>query len=484
MISSFSCPFAKAGIVEDYADSTFSQWLFQGCLTAAGTAVGTYFGQPYYGMLAGQAAAAGITDLASWYAAGHTDQELNGAYTDYVSGLETDLGTTTLIDGGVRMYFNPGTEYAGTSFWSDGGSVFTDISVFIKGVGTVDGFEDDLDAGANSVSIKYLNSLVVPFNSICTTGFIVNGPTKKIFSQKDLFYSNHAFTAGSRISLASEPGYDNYNNKLTIRFPYNVFASASVYAYANFIPVSGASLPTTNNITPSSRPGGIPVDGSAVFDEETMKYYNAVTKQSYTAIDWAFDYESRTYTFTLEDGTTATVVYGDNEITFTDHGNTYTLAYPTETTGGGDGEGGGSGGGTILGLLGKLLDLLGGLITSLLNGLKSLFVPSEDFFSGSLADLKSLFDGKMGLITYPTSVVVNFFDRVTSLDSAAPVFAWTDIRFMDTTLISAGSYNLEDALTTPELQRLHQIYLDCVSAILIFGFLDLCYKKYRDVINK
>ena len=90
----------------------------------------------------------------------------------------------------------------------------------------------------------------------------------------------------------------------------------------------------------------------------------------------------------------------------------------------------------------------------------------------------------MGLITYPTSVLYNFFDRVSTLQSQEPVFTWTSISWMDHVLIPAGRFDFNDALSSPSLQQAHEVYLDVVNAILILNFLGLCYRKYREIVNK
>lgn len=48
-------------------------------------------------------------------------------------------------------------------------------------------------------------------------------------------------------------------------------------------------------------------------------YYNNVTNNYYTMSNWSYDYQSRTYFITLEDGTTITVQFGDNCLTITNN---------------------------------------------------------------------------------------------------------------------------------------------------------------------
>lgn len=79
---------------------------------------------------------------------------------------------------------------------------------------------------------------------------------------------------------------------------------------------------------------GIYVDNSdnyytdvTIIDETNNKYYDMTTNNNYTMSNWSYDYASRTYFITLEDGTTVTVQFGDDCMTITKNDVTNSYQY-------------------------------------------------------------------------------------------------------------------------------------------------------------
>ena len=136
---------------------------------------------------------------------------------------------------------------------------------------------------------------------------------------------------------------------------------------------------------------------------------------------------------------------------------------------------------TLWGWLTGIKDAIIGLPARIADAVKALFIPDEAFFDTAVADLQTTFQGRMGLLTYPMSVLYNFTDRVMNIQDQEPILRWDTVNFMDHQLIPAGQYNLNDGLQTPALKTAHDIYFIVVNAVMILAFLDLCWKKYREV---
>lgn len=83
-----------------YVNSSFAQFVVGSGLSIGGTAAGAYFGHPVAGEMVGSALAAGISDLASYYAAGYTDDDYYTAESDYVSTLDRTTAQTGISVGG------------------------------------------------------------------------------------------------------------------------------------------------------------------------------------------------------------------------------------------------------------------------------------------------------------------------------------------------------------------------------------------------
>lgn len=60
-------------------------------------------------------------------------------------------------------------------------------------------------------------------------------------------------------------------------------------------------------------------NNNTIINETTNNYYDMTTNNYYTMSNWSYDYQSRTYFVTLEDGTTITVQFGDDCLTITNN---------------------------------------------------------------------------------------------------------------------------------------------------------------------
>lgn len=60
-------------------------------------------------------------------------------------------------------------------------------------------------------------------------------------------------------------------------------------------------------------------NNTTIINETTNNYYDMTTNNYYTMSSWSYDYQSRTYFVTLEDGTTITVQFGDDCLTITNN---------------------------------------------------------------------------------------------------------------------------------------------------------------------
>lgn len=148
------------------------------------------------------------------------------------------------------------------------------------------------------------------------------------------------------------------------------------------------------------------IDNSNVINGDVTTLYDYSTNTTYNITNWTYDYGDRTYNLTLEDDSTAVVVYGDDGITVQKGAITTEYKYwladdsGNSSTPGGDGSssspGGDSGGSWsgIADLLGKLLkglsDFLGAILGAIFSALTSLL----SVITGSL---KGIVDGILAI---------------------------------------------------------------------------------------
>lgn len=136
--------------------------------------------------------------------------------------------------------------------------------------------------------------------------------------------------------------------------------------------------------------------------------------------------------------------------------------------------------------LSRILESIKSLPQRIAEAISSIFVPSPDFFPTAISNLKDTYSDRMGLLTYPFSILFDFLDRILNLNDQPPILRWDNIYLPShpgTPIIAAGSYNLNDTLSTTAGRRVHDVYLVIVDAMMIVAFLDLCRRKYQKIIH-
>lgn len=140
---------------------------------------------------------------------------------------------------------------------------------------------------------------------------------------------------------------------------------------------------------------------------------------------------------------------------------------------------------SILSWVKKIWQSVTDIPAAIADAVASIFVPSADFYPTAIANLKDAFSDRMGLLTYPISILFNFLDRMVNLSEQQPILRWGNIYLPGYAmpLVAAGQYNLNDAIGTSTGKQLHDIYLVIVDAIMILAFVDLCRRKYQKIID-
>lgn len=123
------------------------------------------------------------------------------------------------------------------------------------------------------------------------------------------------------------------------------------------------------------------------------------------------------------------------------------------------------------------------LINLLIEGLKSLFIPADNFFSNYFTELKNWFSDRLGFLFYPFELIIDILNKILNINFGNPTFSVPDINepFTDSKLISAFTFNFNDLLENESLKTVHDIYLILVDAVIIFSLVNLLHKKIEEV---
>ena len=136
---------------------------------------------------------------------------------------------------------------------------------------------------------------------------------------------------------------------------------------------------------------------------------------------------------------------------------------------------------TLWGWLQSIIDAITALPAAIAEKIKALFVPREGYAAEFVADITATYQGRMGLLSYPFTVLADFVGTVATLEEQEPVLRWDAVEWQNKAIISAGEYNLKSAVSSAQMQTVYMIYKTVVSGMLVVAFLHLCYKKLKEV---
>lgn len=122
------------------------------------------------------------------------------------------------------------------------------------------------------------------------------------------------------------------------------------------------------------------------------------------------------------------------------------------------------------------------LVELLLEGLKSLFIPSDNFFINWINDLNEYFGDRFGIIYYPFEILINFLTRISTITATnSAVISFGDLSLFGGVIIPAFSFDFFSLLTNDTLLNIHNIYLVCVDVILYLGLFVLCKNIFSEI---
>ena len=160
-----------------------------------------------------------------------------------------------------------------------------------------------------------------------TTTYSVSSPDTRTYDKKWTAQSRYV-SAGGTFSLSGSWRGDNINrgsDEWWFATSGTLVISTPVF---EITPSGDTTINNTYNI--NTRVNNFQGDyydsvtnnyynNTTIINETTNNYYDMTTNNYYTMSNWSYDYQSRTYFVTLEDGTTITVQFGDDCLTITNN---------------------------------------------------------------------------------------------------------------------------------------------------------------------
>lgn len=126
------------------------------------------------------------------------------------------------------------------------------------------------------------------------------------------------------------------------------------------------------------------------------------------------------------------------------------------------------------------------LVDILLEGLKSLFIPDEEFLTNYFDELMNWFSDRLGFLSYPLELILDLLDRILNINFEEPIIQIPDFIEPSTNekIISSTTYNLNSLLENNVFRTCHDIYFILVDAVIVFGLVNLLKHKLEEVFTK
>lgn len=123
------------------------------------------------------------------------------------------------------------------------------------------------------------------------------------------------------------------------------------------------------------------------------------------------------------------------------------------------------------------------LLNGILEGLKNLFIPSQEKFDSFFTSLNEWMDEHFGFLYYPFSVLIDFLNRLlTFTPPDNPTITFPALTVGEYTLLEAHEYNLTtEAL--PGASQWRQWYVIGVNCIIGFWLVNLARKKLASIMG-
>lgn len=122
----------------------------------------------------------------------------------------------------------------------------------------------------------------------------------------------------------------------------------------------------------------------------------------------------------------------------------------------------------------------------LIEGLKSLFIPSEGYFEGKAIEMRTWLEEHLGLLVYPFTLVADLADRIAGLQNGEPVVHVPEIAYIQDTekyvLIAEQDVNIYDQVNRKQIfLDIHKYYLMAMDAAIAMALVVLAWKKFDQI---
>lgn len=333
--SAYAAPQANASLVGDvivtYEKSSIAKFLLHSAFNAGGFVLGGPVGS-----FVGDLMASGIDDLAAYYAAGHTDDDLLAAEQDVVTDIQTQYGTTYFNGSGLPVYYPVVSITGSLASYLDASKAISTPGQFVYSGYPISNTSGDVSSLHGYVRLPegsyryYLDQSSEPNFFIpyyVWPSIIKSDVGNSFFSPSGALYAGDPKQGHGDFVISAQGAmvdldlkhrlYLNVNAAKKIdyvlRFHIECLSLVGSNGMSDSTSRVGSMLQAVNNNTSNtynyylapvgSKPTADTVVSTAVYDEETLVFTEPVSGAQYQTTGWTYDYTTRTYDIALDAGT-------------------------------------------------------------------------------------------------------------------------------------------------------------------------------------
>lgn len=120
------------------------------------------------------------------------------------------------------------------------------------------------------------------------------------------------------------------------------------------------------------------------------------------------------------------------------------------------------------------------IVSGIIDGFKSLFVPSSDSIKDNFTKNYDLLHSHLGFLIYPFELISTFADKLVNLKTTTS-FSFSGWEFMSVKVLPAFKFDFNDVLQADNVKTMYNVYLVIISGIIVFGFVSMCLKKFNSM---
>lgn len=129
----------------------------------------------------------------------------------------------------------------------------------------------------------------------------------------------------------------------------------------------------------------------------------------------------------------------------------------------------------------KISDFFGGFFDGIINALKSLFIPDDEFFSDFFTRLNDFFSEKLGALYTPIDLFVRLLQAIQSASSGSAGIPFPGLKWQDTYLIEPQTVNLQSI--ADDFDGLQDKIYFVTDVIMVGAVIWLLQSKLREVLK-